>query len=556
MVRLRRLSPVALLLGVGTMACQFGLETATVSGPLTSGSSEHWNQATSVVQLPHRRLATIGEDSEVQSEVGTTEGQILVHYQRPLVLDDWLYTERREGEANRDWTTHVWGEQAWKWQSSILTPQWQVRTDWKPPRNGSALEGWEPLFQPAVTERLIFLPVGEGGVAAIDRQSGHLVRRLIPVQSPKGLSLFTGPLTANSKGDIYYNIVGLDTTDPWGDRTAGSIRGTGWVVHVRPDLSARVRSLSSLFDGKAQRECPIGFSTTDPRPWPPSIDAASPSVDCGAQRPPMNAAPAVAPDGSVVDISRGSGSIGQRASYIFQTDAGLNFKWATPLAGVLQDGCGVLIPIGQGQLGCRPGTRIGVDPSTNLSPTAEVVDRSTSSPVIAPVGTVLYGAYSRYNDERGHLIELTSSGKIKATYDFGWDTTPAVWPHKGTFSIVTKDNIYRGTVFGDGNRSQSSLVSLDASLKPLWRIAASCEATKCAQRWPEWCITSPAIDAVGNVIATNETGEVVVVAPTGSVRSKIQLDLTEGGRAYAPVVIDDRGRIYVDSGGELVVYGD
>src|SRR5215469_11195201 len=62
---------------------------------------------------------------------------------------------------------------------------------------------------------------------------------------------------------------------------------------------------------------------------------------------------------------------------------------------------------------------------------------------VLPDGNVLYGSYTRYNIARGHLIKFNgATGAVMAYFDFGWDTTPAVFAHDGVYSIVIKDNHY------------------------------------------------------------------------------------------------------------------
>jgi hypothetical protein len=51
---------------------------------------------------------------------------------------------------------------------------------------------------------------------------------------------------------------------------------------------------------------------------------------------------------------------------------------------------------------------------------------------------VLYGAYTLYNFARGHLYRFSATGQFMAAYDFGWDTTPAIYQHGSTFSVVLK----------------------------------------------------------------------------------------------------------------------
>src|SRR5262249_13735446 len=101
---------------------------------------------------------------------------------------------------------------------------------------------------------------------------------------------------------------------------------------------------------------------------------------------------------------------------------------------------------------CTPGAQMGIEPATGKPPAAMVDDNSSSSPVVLPNGAVLYGALTGYNDARGHLLRFTFDGRFTGSYDFGWDTTPAV--HGDT--IIIKDNHY-----GPG---PYSITGLDAAL--------------------------------------------------------------------------------------------
>ena len=111
--------------------------------------------------------------------------------------------------------------------------------------------------------------------------------------------------------------------------------------------------------------------------------------------------------------------------------------------GSLHDGCGgAALPPNGTPGGCRAGANQGVDPTTNELPAARVFDLSSSTPVVAPDGSILYGAYTNYNYARGHLVKFSPDGTFAGSYDFGWDTTPAIYPHDGTYSVIIKDNHY------------------------------------------------------------------------------------------------------------------
>ena len=92
--------------------------------------------------------------------------------------------------------------------------------------------------------------------------------------------------------------------------------------------------------------------------------------------------------------------------------------------------------------GCRSGAIRGVDPADNTRGAGRVIDDSSSSPAIAPDGSIFYGAYTRYNYSQGHMMHFSASGAFLNAYRFGWDITPAIYAHSGTYSLVTKENHY------------------------------------------------------------------------------------------------------------------
>ena len=166
---------------------------------------------------------------------------------------------------------------------------------------------------------------------------------------------------------------------------------------------------------------------------------------------------------------------------------------------------------------------MGVDPETNDLPAGRAVDRSSSSPVVLPDGTILCGACTRHNYARGHLLRLGADGCLLATCDFGWDiTTPAAFSHAGTFSVVPKDNRYAvGSYRNDPipcppASSIYALAQLDPALRPEWRylntISEACtragdRTVQCSKvPWAgfEWCFNQPAVDATGVVLGDAE----------------------------------------------------
>src|ERR1700685_22907 len=78
---------------------------------------------------------------------------------------------------------------------------------------------------------------------------------------------------------------------------------------------------------------------------------------------------------------------------------------------------------------------------------ASIPDQASTAPTVLPDGSVLYGALDNYNYSRGHLFHFDATGKFLNSFTFGWDDTPAVYAHGGTFSIVTKDNHYQASSY-------------------------------------------------------------------------------------------------------------
>jgi outer membrane protein assembly factor BamB len=282
-----------------------------------------------------------------------------------------------------------------------------------------------------------------------------------------------------------------------------------------------------------------------------------PVIPCGPQRPGINTTPAIGADGTIFLATRAHYS--GRSSFLIALHLDLTPKWATSLRGMLFDGCGVLDPY------CRDGATHGVDPATNEFPAAMVNDGSSSSPVALPDGGVLYGALTLYNGSRGHLIKLDAHGKLAGTYDFGWDTTPAVVGTGNEYKIILKDNHYGVDDMGV-DLGPYYITELDATLNVVWKFTST-ETQSCARQPDgsvmcvddhphgfEWCINAPAVDANGVTYVNSEDGHLYAIAADGHLRDKLFLDRALGA-AYTPLALDHRGRVLSLNNGHLSVVG-
>ncbi len=433
------------------------------------------------------------------------------------------------------------------WARGQLLERWTFVSDWKPEPSGSGLSGWEPVFQSALSADALYVPGSGGSIHRVNRDSGVESARIDPFHDSN--TYVSGPLAIDAQGYVYYNALKLDPAAPWTADAAGA-----WLVKVAPDNTFTLASYQSLTPGAPEPAslCNGVFPGTVGPLLPPSATARPPQSRCGSQRPGVNIAPVIAPDGTVYSVSRAH--LNSRYSYVVAANSDLSPKWIASLRDHLNDGCGVTLPAGT----CRDGTSTGVDPQTNEAPAGRVNDLSSSSPVVAPDGSVLYGSFTLYNSSRGHLFHFSAGGIFQNSYDFGWDTTPAVFAHDGTYSVILKDNHYSEGPF--------YITRLNAALQPEWRFqntnTLSCERMPdgwldCVDNHPtgfEWCINAPAVDARGNVLANGEDGNLYVIGPDGSLITRVFLNLAIGA-AYTPLSIGDDGRIYTENDGRLFVMG-
>jgi hypothetical protein len=417
-------------------------------------------------------------------------------------------------------------------------------------------------------------------VFRVDAEDGHQVARVNPFGTAVDPSIYVaGPLVADSRGNVYYNALQLDASE----NAVGA-----WLVGTSPDGGARKTSFADLVPG-APATCVGAFNNTT-LPWPPAPDSLPASAPCGPQRPGLNVGPAVAPDGTIYTISRAD--FNERYSYVVAANPDLSPKWAASLRDRLNDGCGVLVPIAPtsapAQGACRNGANVGVDPQTNQRPAGRVRDITSASPTVLPDGSVLYGAWTRYDTIRGHLFEFSARGDFKAAIDFGYDSTPAVYQHGGTH-IVLKENHYDGE-FGtycnpDGVNPVSQVVcantgvatgpwyitQLNEDLVPEWRFQNTNTQTctrqpdgslKCVDDTPngfEWCINAPAIDANGTVYGNSEDGFLYSI-PQGHTGTFTQFKQrvfmgVSLGNAYTPSSISRNGVVFTSDNGRLFAIG-
>jgi outer membrane protein assembly factor BamB len=556
-------------------------------------------------QAPEKQLADIVYDPFVAQEQTEENGELLVHYQVPLISKKHVFMEFKTGTwvpcptpgswifgdacGPNTWNQEIWNEKALVWRAGKLQTDWTFQSDWKPEPVGSpflgagGLAGWEPVFHAVIAGKFVYVPGFGGTVWKVDKENGKALAQINPFGSTIDPNTFvSGPLSADSQGNVYYNALKLidpSVADPWG---AADVQGA-WLVKVTPDDSATTVTYADLVPGApgAFSNCPGIFFDPTTLPWPPSPTAVPGSFPCGSQRPAVNVAPAIAPDGTIYTISRGH--FDPLSAYLVAVNPDLTTKWQASLQNRFTDGCGVLVPIATAANpnqpnACRVGTTPGVDPTTNAPGSGEVIDLASSTPTVLPDGSVLFGAITMYNALRGHLMKFSAKGEFLGAFDFGWDSTPAVLPHDDTYSIVIKDNHYGGIglycsdptnpICAPLPNGPYYITRLNANLQPEWQYKNT--TTDSCQRNPdgsvtctpnthpngfEWCINAPVIDQDGLVYANSEDGSLYVLNRNGTLRHKLFLNLAIGA-AYTPLSLGPDGKIYTQNDGRLFVAGE
>ena len=516
-------------------------------------------------------------------------GTLLVHYQVPLIDGNDVFIESKDGTySNSTYSTQKWHQNKYTWQGGTLVKVWTFDTDWFAP--GSSNDFWEPVYHAVLANGFLYDPGRGGTIFKINKTDGSVGKRINPFGTTVDPNTYTAsPLSTDGRGNIFYNVVQISTPPTVSFFTNDAVNS--WLVKVGPDDSVSMVSYSTLLSqavikGEAVQpangRCNLQFSPSQ-LPWPPQPNSNPQTTPCGSQRAALNIAPALAPDGTIYTVSKNH--FVTRYNYLIAVNPNLTGKWAASLRGRLNDGCGVSFPIGNpgganANGGCSAGATFGVDPGTNEPPPARVLDDSSATPTIAPDGSIFFGAYTRYNFAQGHMLHFSANGDFLNSFTFGWDNTPAIFPHHGTYSVIFKNNHYGGPGFGsycdDANwcpqRSASQtlgpqsffVTQFDPNLNIEWSFqntnTQSCTrnpdgSLSCQSDHPdgfEWCVNAAIVDANGVVYANSEDGNLYAIGQGGVFLQRIFQQLALGA-AYTPASMDSKGRIYSQNDGRLFV---
>jgi hypothetical protein len=231
-------------------------------------------------------------------------------------------------------------------------------------------------------------------------------------------------------------------------------------------------------------------------------------VSDGSQRPGVNISPAVSADGKTI-YTASVAHFNSLDANLIAVNSDLTPKWHTSLTN-----------LAQGQI------------------TGAIIDLSSATPVVLPDGNLLFGVLAS-GTSRGYMLKFSSSGQYLTSFDFGWDDTPAVYVHDGTYSVITKNNFYSSGPY--------YITQLNADLVPEWSYQSADNF--------EWCVNAPAVDRDGTVYADSEDGSLFVIKQGGTLKGQIFLQQAVGA-AYTPVSIGLDGKIYTLNNGDMFVVGN
>src|SRR5205814_67444 len=349
------------ILSLALCSLSLGLAAAFADGwPQWMQNPQHTGFLNVVGQNLNKILANIVYDPLVPDEQAHNGGDLLVHYQTPLVEGNDVYMESKAGSYTvGTYATQTWHQNKFTWQGKNLVKVWTFDSDWVPP--GGQADFWEPVYHAVLANGYLYDPGFGGSIFKVNKSNGAAITRLIPAQflNPDGSlqshTFTVSPLTADSAGNIYYNVLKIHDNGQFYDHDAID----SWLVKVTPTDAISVLSYTGL------------------NPAAPSSGDA-----CNDGTP--------ASDGSMLPLNGATDTNGN-------------------LLG-----------------GCRAGARAGVDPATNRFGGGRVLDDESSTPTVAPDGSVFFGAYSRYNYAQGHLMRFAgANGAFLQSYSFGWDSTVA-----------------------------------------------------------------------------------------------------------------------------------
>jgi hypothetical protein len=181
-----------------------GAAQAQVWWPQWALNPQHTGQISIAGQPLNNILANTVYDPLVPAEMAAT-GELLAHYQVPLIDSSTIYMEFKSGRYNKNtYSTEIWGENAFQWQNGHFIPIWSFTSDWSAP--GSQADFWEPVFHGVRANGYIYVPGAGGTLFKLNTRTGAVVSRINPFGAQIDPTIIgAGVPSTDGKGNIYYN---------------------------------------------------------------------------------------------------------------------------------------------------------------------------------------------------------------------------------------------------------------------------------------------------------------------------------------------------------------
>jgi hypothetical protein len=267
----------ALVLGmVPAMAHADGLRPITCDWTQWGQGSAHNGMSCAAGQRGLRLLTQLVVDPFAAQEAAENRGALAVRYPAPLLDSEGdVFMLQKAGKyiscdppgsgqpapcGSDSIDQQIWTLRGLRWQGGQLAPQWTFTSDYKP-FPGTR----EPLFQPAMAGRFLYVPGAGGTVFEVDKYSGQALRRINPFgNTVDGSTYVTGGVTVDDAGNLYYNVVKLEPPD-----------AHSWLVKVPARDAIQMVDYRTLIPGAPRPTdlCYGSFADLSPRPalpWPPA----------------------------------------------------------------------------------------------------------------------------------------------------------------------------------------------------------------------------------------------------------------------------------------------
>src|SRR5215831_11877999 len=145
-------------------------------------NARHTGQVSVAGQPLSTILASLVYDPLVPAEMAANGGELLAHYQVPLINGSSVFMEFKSGTYNKNrYSTETWGENGFQWQNGKLVQIWSFTSDWNAP--GSQDDFWEPVFHAVLANGFVYVPGAGGTLFKLNATTGAVVSRINPFDS-------------------------------------------------------------------------------------------------------------------------------------------------------------------------------------------------------------------------------------------------------------------------------------------------------------------------------------------------------------------------------------